>query len=146
MEARKHWFSTFRGVEAGMGWVRRGEVKQKIRFWRQKQGQVMMGSQPFGGLWGHEKEGDVRMVCGSPWCGGGLGWGILSAGGGPQGLWQCLRRETAATHLGEAAVAEGMEGRNGRAGLGDRWMQEGEGPGRVMGTPSFWLGPLDGRW
>ena len=36
MEARKHWFSTFGGVEAGMGWVRRGEVKQKIRFWRQK--------------------------------------------------------------------------------------------------------------
>lgn len=83
MEARKHWFSTFGGVEAGMGWVRRGEVKQKIRFWRQKRGQVMMGSQPFGGLWGHEKEGDVRMVCGSPWCGGGLGWGILSAGGPP---------------------------------------------------------------
>lgn len=27
-------------------------------------------------------------------------------------------------------MAEGMEGRNGRAGLGDGWMQEGEGPGR----------------
>ena len=54
MEARKHWFSTFGGVEVGMGRVRRGEVKQVIRFWRQKQGQVMMGSQPFGGLWGHD--------------------------------------------------------------------------------------------
>lgn len=50
----KHWFSTFGGVEVGMGWVRRRSKAGE--FWRQKQGQVMMGSQPFGGLWGHEEE------------------------------------------------------------------------------------------
>ena len=98
--------------------IRRGEVKQEIRFWRQKQGQVMMGSQPFGGLWGREEEGGVRMVCGSPWCGGGLGWGILSAGGPPGAVAVPEKGDSSNPPRG-GAVAEGMEGRHGRAGRGD---------------------------
>lgn len=43
--------------------------------------------------------------------------------------------------MGGGEVAAGMERRDGRARLAGRMDAKG-----VMGTPSFWTGPLDRRW
>ena len=76
---KEHWFSTFGGVEVGMGWVRKGEEEQEMKLQRQT-GSEHDGLMALGALWGNEEEGGVRDARGSPWCGGGLGWGRLRAG------------------------------------------------------------------